>query len=203
MAVQYCHADVVKAIVATMAQSANGDLERDVLDAARLAAMKGCITILEVLFDHFGLRFRYMNSHVESPLVCAAKGGQAEAVRFLLKPEYKLKESKDFDTIAYQALRLAAGRGYISVIKALIGSGISVNKQSSQTMVGDAMLNAIVAGRTEVIKLLMEHGATMVAPMTTHLAADFRNKKYPLKETVANTDADRFSCPYPGPIINL
>ncbi|CZT09569.1 uncharacterized protein RCO7_03690 [Rhynchosporium graminicola] len=66
-------------------------------------------------------------------------------------------DHQHMDTSFGSPLRLAAGRGYLSIVKILLDHGAEVNWRREQST--PALAAAITGGRKDVVELLLEHGA--------------------------------------------
>jgi hypothetical protein len=196
-AVQFGRTGVVSEIAASIRTVANS-FEKAILDAVCIAAKLGHVRILQAFID-CGMQLELYDDRLHShPLVWAARCGQAHVVEFFLNQRPGFQVSKGFDKIAHRALRVACGRGYLSVIKAMKQGGLCVNERDRDTADRIAMITAVIAGRTSVVELLVEYGAEKIDPLSTRWKGEFECGRYPLGEVDANEDADRHGCPYPG-----
>jgi hypothetical protein len=172
---------------------------RDIILPAMVnAAKRGHKSVIEVLVQS-GIDLELGTICGRHPLETAALTGQAHVVEYLLSPAVNIQHSAKFTQVAQNALRCAAGKGYESVVKALITAGVPVNDPLTPTEQRSAMLTATMAGRKNIVNLLRQFGAQEFDPSKTRFASDFESGKYPLAEIVANQDADtNGSLPYPG-----
>lgn len=196
-AVQNGHIDAVRVLASAIKKTAFC-FEKVAQYAICLAARLGYISMLNIFFSNLGAQLHQFDSNQPHPLVMAAKCGQADVVEFLLDSSPDFKKCKDFDKISHCAIRLAAGRGYESTINVLIDALVPLDEKARKSTLRWPLFIATVAGRTRVVKLLLEHGAEAVDPKTTRWKDGFESGRYPLEESMANEDADTYGCPYPG-----
>ncbi|MEW6533968.1 MAG: ankyrin repeat domain-containing protein [Thermodesulfobacteriota bacterium] len=95
-----------------------------------------------------------------SPLEVAAHNGHPDAARLLMAHRKESTPANDGRDVA-GALQIAAEKGHLSVVKAIVENGGDVNASTPRDeVVGSAALLAGArAGHTEIVEYLLEHGA--------------------------------------------
>ncbi|HET9643324.1 MAG TPA: ankyrin repeat domain-containing protein [Burkholderiaceae bacterium] len=159
LAVENGHADAVRALM-----NFRLDLRRKNrggFNAIHIAALHGQATILQLLKDRFPdneIVNDFNNDH-ETPLMLAARSGQADAVRWLLanKADGSLRNE-----MGEKAFHLAAACGHSDIVRILRSSMVDLDELSGH---GDtALMLAAAHGYTDTVRMLLTLGSNVQTP---------------------------------------
>lgn len=121
------------------------------------AAMTNQANIIHLLAAA-GANISYKGPDGNTALHIALKLGHEEAVRELLEHggAEQLQSGDAFDLT-----KIAVIKGSCSMLKALLAAGASPNACSSESSANSLLITAVYVNNTEIIQLLLEHGADM------------------------------------------
>ena len=102
----------------------------------------------------------------------AVKTGQESTVRSLISRTPSLKDSKDADGLP--AVQVAAGRGKLGALKALVEAGANLHQPGPMDV--SVLHKGVYSGNPEVVEYLLHHGASVNAVSPSN-AIYFRSPK--------------------------
>jgi uncharacterized protein len=141
------------------------DCGSTLLHAAVLAQVPFQPVLLYLLRS--GLDINALNSLLGTPLLVAASIDNAVAVQLLLEHG---ADPSITDCEGHAAIRTACRNGYADVVELLLSSGV----QASATIDAEELtplLVAVASGHTEVVKVLLQHGAAVHAETSRGMTA--------------------------------
>lgn len=134
--------------MATTAELVKAIQENDLSEVKRLSSKKKYLNVFWE--DEAGNK--------RTPLMVAAKAGNADMVRLLLE---KGADPGKVPTEGSTALILASNGGYTPVVELLINKGADVN--AGNQFGATPLINAVTKGHLEIVKLLLENKADTAA----------------------------------------
>ena len=119
-----------------------------------LASLRGHQMIVKALIEH-GADVNEASISYGCPLYAASLEGHTEVVQILLEAGARIEAQREHTSTT--ALQIAAEYGQLPVVRKLIESGADVNYKGK---VSTALFSASKNGHTEIVDLLISHGAT-------------------------------------------
>ena len=170
-AAYYGHASIVSLLFDNGAYLNYGGYE---CHAIHVAASNGHQEVVQMLLDQ-GADINSSGSRGVTPIWEAAKNQQLDMMRFLLNNGADLQADECGDYALFRAVI----QGHEQVIRILAESGVRVDGSPDDTQ-PPPILNAMIHGRGNMVKLLLELGAQQVDPLDSAWAKKFLNGTYPL-----------------------
>ncbi|CAI4227277.1 unnamed protein product [Auanema sp. JU1783] len=151
------HVGVVHALL-TAGANIEAQSERTKDTALSLACSGGRKEVVEVLLAH-GANKEHRNVSDYTPLSLAASGGYVDIVNMLLNAGAEIN-SRTGSKLGISPLMLAAMNGHKEATRVLLEKGSDINAQI-ETNRNTALTLACFQGRTDVVRLLLQHNANV------------------------------------------
>ncbi len=148
------------------------------------AATDGDAAVLARLLDG-GESVESRNQQGQTLLICAVRGDRTEAVRLLLA---RHADPNNLSLFGCSALDFAVDRGREEIVKLLLEAGADPNGFRSHDAFGDGfspLFQSFKAGRVELVKLLLAHGARLDDTNNAGDTALLQAARWPHVETLA------------------
>lgn len=151
------------------------DWEKSRANPVYAAVRNGHTKVLDLLRERgFSLNTSAQNRRV---LVRAAENGETPTVRYLLNSGI---DAADCNMDA--ALTEAAESGHEDIVELLAGLGASLD--GAKGAKDPPLLCAMINGHDKVAKALLRLGASIIDPLESEYAEDFKDGTYPLRRTL-------------------
>jgi ankyrin repeat protein len=157
-----------------------------------VAAMAGNADCVRILLDA-GADVQARDANGQTPIECTLKSDFGAIASLLINYEGLGKKGKDSET-AHELLSGAASMGKIHIMQVLLDYGVKANSEDVKQ--DSPLFAAVVAGRSNIVKMLLERGAdvNVVIPgenyTPLHLAVSAQNNALTISEMLLKHGAD-------------
>eukprot|EP00899_Mesostigma_viride_P007190 jgi/Mesvir1/16472/Mv10031-RA.1 len=126
------------------------------------AAQTGRLDVIKH-FVHFGVDLNVADDSGSTPLHLAAENNHLEVVKCLAQSGALLDKCKEGSGKKWNALHVAAAKGYVEIADVLLAAGANVDTTASRDVIKaeTALHLAVDNGHTEVVKCLVRWGARL------------------------------------------